>query len=241
MIKETGPLEEKKTKIFIMNILPLSDPLLLGNYLSDISEERQEKVRRLKTAQAKAMTTGAELLLRKALRQNYDINQPLTIVKGEHGKPRIQGCPGIHFNLSHSGDYAVCAVSSHPVGVDIQKMAEPNLKLAKRFFATKESDWLFSLPADQQRQAFYDLWVIKESFMKYTGKGFGLPMNAFAAKILGHYPDDVEIKINQDEKTESVVLKKYDYLDNYALWCCSDHNQFEENLGWVVIKEKSIE
>jgi 4'-phosphopantetheinyl transferase len=234
-------VKEIKTKIFIMDVSPLSDPVLLEYYLSDVSEDRQEKVKRLKTAKAKAMTTGAALLLRKALSQGYEINQPLTIVKGEYGKPEIRDYPEIHFNLSHSGDYAVCAVGSHPVGVDIQKMAEPNLKLAKRFFAQEESDWLFSLPADQQRQGFYDLWVIKESFMKYTGKGFGLPMRAFTAKISGDHPDDVEIKIVQDEKTESVVLKKYDCLDNYALWCCSDHNQFEENLEWVVIKERIIE
>lgn len=234
-------MKEKRTKIFIMDVSPLSDPLLLEKYMRDISEERQEKVKRLKTAKAKAMTIGAELLLRKALSQGYEINHPLTIVKGEHGKPEIRDCPEIYFNLSHSGDYAVCAVGSHPVGVDIQKMAEPNLKLAKRFFATEESDWLFTLPAEQQRQGFYDLWVIKESYMKYTGKGFGLPMNAFIVKILGCYPNDIEIKIDQDEKTESVMLKKYECQENYALWCCSDYNQFEENLERMVIKEKIIE
>lgn len=234
-------MEEIKTKIFIMDVSSLSDPLLLEKYISDISEERQEKIKRLKTAKAKAMTTGAELLLRKALRQSYNITRPLTIIKGEHGKPEIQDCPGIHFNLSHSGDYVTCAVSAHPVGLDIQKMDAPKLKLAKRFFTPEESDWLLSLPAEKQKMGFYDLWVIKESFMKYTGKGFGLPMNAFTVKILGCYPNNIEIKIDHDEKIASVTLKKYDCVENYTLWCCSDHNQSAENLEWMVVKEKIIE
>lgn len=223
------------TRIFIVDVSPLTDPLMIEKYMRDISEERQEKVKRLKTMSAKALTLGAELLLRKALTQGYDINQPLTIVEGEHGKPEIRDCPGICFNLSHSGDYAVCAVGSAPVGVDIQKMDEPNLKLAKRFFSPEESDWLFSLPQEQQKRGFYDLWVIKESYMKYTGKGFGLSMNAFTVKISEHYPDDMKVKIYEEESIKPVTLKNYECMEDYALWCCSKDNLFEDKIKWVML------
>lgn len=234
-------MEEIKTQLFILDVLPLSDPYLLEKYSCGISEQRQEKAKRLKSLHAKAMTVGAELLLRKALSLTHGIDHPLPIVKGEYGKPEIQNYPEIHFNLSHSGNYAVCAVGAHPVGVDIQKMGAPNLKLAKRFFAAEESKWLFSLPAELQKQGFYDLWVIKESYMKYTGKGFGLPMTAFTVKIWGCYPNDVEIEIDQAGITVPVKLKKYDCAADYKLWCCSDYNQFSEHVEWVVIKEKIIE
>lgn len=234
-------MKEKKTKIFIMDVSPLTDPLLLEKYMTDISEDRQKKVDRLKTFDAKALTLGAELLLIKALKQNYAISQPLVIIKEKQGKPVLRDWPDIHFNLSHSGNYAVCAVGAAPVGVDIQKMDKPNLKLATRFFTAEESAWLFSLPQEQQRQGFYDLWTIKESYMKYTGKGFRLPMNAFTVKISGYYPDEMKIMFECEEKLKPVTLKKYDCMENYALWCCSEHNQFAENLEWVDIKEKTIE
>ena len=232
-------MEEKKTKIFMMDVSPLTDPLLLEKYICDISEQRQEKVKRLKSVNAKALTLGVELLLKKVLNQSYDISQ-LMITKEKHGKPVLKNYPDIHFNLSHSGHYVVCVVGTNPVGVDLQKMDEPNLKLAKRFFTREESEWLLSLPAEKQKQGFYDLWVIKESFMKYTGKGFGLPLNAFTVKVLENYPNNMKIAIDHKE-LKAIRLKKYDCLENYTLWCCSDHNQFEEAIEWVVIKEKIIE
>lgn len=234
-------MDEKKTKIYIMNVMPLVEPLLLEKYMSDVSKQRLEKVRRLKTAKAKALTLGVELLLNKALSQSYDLGQPLIITKEPQGKPVLRDYPYIHFNLSHSGDYAVCAVGAGPVGVDLQKMDAPNLKLATRFFTNKESEWLLSLPVEKQKQGFYDLWVIKESYMKYTGKGFGLPMDAFTVKIEGDYPDDMKIMIEYKEETKAVSLKKYNCLKNYTLWCCSDHNPLEEQIEWVDIKEKIIE
>ena len=41
-----------------------------------------------------------------------------SLEKGPYGKPYLTGYPEIHFNISHSGGWAVCALASMPCGVD---------------------------------------------------------------------------------------------------------------------------
>ena len=45
------------------------------------------------------------------------------IVLDENGKPSFRDHPEIHFSLSHSGDYVMCAISDSPIGCDIEKDA----------------------------------------------------------------------------------------------------------------------
>ena len=56
--------------------------------------------------------------------------------RGPSGKPYLVNCPGVHFNISHSGGYAVCAVGSVPMGVDIEFRRE----LDYRRLAEKRAD-----------------------------------------------------------------------------------------------------
>ena len=109
--------------------------------------------------------------------------EPLTISYryGEHGKPEITDFPK-RFNLSHSGDYVVCAVSDGKVGVDIQKWVPFKERTAERFFAPEEWKLLQSLPVEQRTEMFYRLWTRKEAYGKYTGLGIS---DAVTENLLG--------------------------------------------------------
>jgi len=121
-----------------------------------------------------------------------------------HGKPFLaetapgSPTPGLHFNLSHSRGRFVLAVSRMPVlGVDVEFSARKRRvsRLARRYFSRSECQWLLGLaPADQQA-AFYQLWTLKEAFMKARGLGQALPLNAFSfdlsrAGVIGLQPDE---------------------------------------------------
>lgn len=83
------------------------------------------------------------------------------------GKPYVVD-GSLHFNLSHSGDYALIAVTPHaPVGVDIQQHRQRTRwrAIAERFFAPHEAASL------QNDADFYRLWVIKEAVLKALGTG----------------------------------------------------------------------
>ena len=149
------------------------------------------------------------LLLREGLKfmgmgTYAELFTPDMLERTEDGKPFIPGLPDIHFNLSHSGDYIACAFSDREVGLDLQEQARTHtsiVRIAKRFFSAKEYEAILALPAedpsvvpghptnaaDSDNSAcrlplFYNLWTIKEAYLKYLGCGLRGGMN-------GYYPD----------------------------------------------------
>lgn len=124
-----------------------------------------------------------ELLAQLQNRTQEEQTSTLTIAYryGAHGKPMIADFPK-HFNLSHSGDYVVCAVSDGEVGVDIQKWVPFKERTAERFFAPEEWKLLQTLPMEQRTEMFYRLWTRKEAYGKYTG--LGIP-DAVRENLLG--------------------------------------------------------
>ena len=91
----------------------------------------------------------------------------------------------LEFNWSHSGDYALVALSRRgAVGVDIERLGK-NLRaieIARRFFDAGEADVLAALDPVARDHAFIGLWCAKEAVLKAVGEGlsFGLARLAFA-------------------------------------------------------------
>ena len=66
---------------------------------------------------------GQELFLADTLTEAYQ-KLKKQLVYGTHGKPALSDSFSPHFNISHSGKYAVCALSEVPCGIDIQEKKE---------------------------------------------------------------------------------------------------------------------
>lgn len=148
-----------------------------------LSEYRVKKLEKVFNAAKRRQNIGAELLLILALREcDADTELPLRIVKDANGKPELRGI-GTRFNLSHSGDYAACALSDGAVGIDIQRAEEYRAKLAKRFF-TQEEFCSIEESADCD-YSFTRLWTLKESYIKYLGTGLRRPLNSFEVLFNG--------------------------------------------------------
>lgn len=133
---------------------------------------------------------GAGLLLDFAIRETGLSNQATEFSHTENGKPYIPGFP-LHFNLSHSGEFALCAVSTVPVGCDIEKLrANANFgkELSKRFFTSEEADYIDAIENESEKSAaFFRIWTQKESYVKAIGKGIAaLPFNTFS--VLDSFP-----------------------------------------------------
>jgi 4'-phosphopantetheinyl transferase len=103
----------------------------------------------------------------------------------EYGKPALQGY-SLEFNLSHSGERALVAVSpACRVGVDVERI-RPELELirmASRFFSQNEVNELMALPPGQHQRAFFTGWSRKEAYVKAHGFGLSLPLESFDVSL----------------------------------------------------------
>ena len=93
-----------------------------------------------------------------------------SMARTPEGKPFFPDFPERHFNLSHSGTFALCALDDTPVGADIQ-IINPNWRsgLPRRVCSPEELRWLEEQP--DRLRAFALLWAMKEARSKYTGTG----------------------------------------------------------------------
>ncbi len=99
---------------------------------------------------------------------------PMSYEYGPGGKPYMRGRP-FYFNISHSGDYVICAVSLGEVGADIQQMRMGReAQIVERFFSGEEKGlWRRCGTEEERRELFYKLWTRKEAYGKLTGEGIG--------------------------------------------------------------------
>jgi 4'-phosphopantetheinyl transferase len=108
---------------------------------------------------------------------------------GPHGKPALDGPAargGLDFNVSHSGDLALCAVTrARPVGVDVEAV-RPDFatgEVARRFFAPAEVAALGALPPGERVEAFFACWTRKEAYIKARGTGIALGLDRFEVSL----------------------------------------------------------
>ena len=111
---------------------------------------------------------------------------PGEIVKGPFGKPSLPGS-GFFFSKSDSGGRTAFALSDEgEIGLDLQKILpykDRYDRLADRFFRPEERDFLLSLDTPERAEAFFRLWTVKESYLKFTGKGLGGGLASFGADL----------------------------------------------------------
>jgi 4'-phosphopantetheinyl transferase len=103
------------------------------------------------------------------------------------GKPRIVGSASLNFNLSHSADVALLAVTSRPVGIDIE-LASRKIdftELAYLVCHPTERTPLDILPYLEGLMYFYRLWTRKESYCKAIGAGLHHPIAALHFEMIG--------------------------------------------------------
>jgi len=165
------------------DVVPLRIPELFADGMKELPwEERQKKVMAYRFDCDRRLCLGAGLLLAYALRQAGQ--EDLRLETGEEGKPFLVNHPELSFNLSHSGDLAVCVVSDAPVGVDVEVLREAYPEIEDACFCPEERLWL-EQSGDRER-AFYRLWTRKESYLKMLGTG--LSENLDSISVIGEKP-----------------------------------------------------
>ncbi len=186
ILQERLVLSDNKIHVYLIQF-DLFDNKQCIQYLSEDERIRAEKLKiDEKKNQFVIARSVLRLLLSSALGKSY---QNIEFFYGEHGKPGIiesLNNKPIEFNISHSGNYALIAITlSNKVGVDIEEVNFDTdyQSLSKRFFSENEKNELISLGDELQLDTFYRIWARKESFIKATGKGVAFGLDRFSVTL----------------------------------------------------------
>jgi 4'-phosphopantetheinyl transferase len=155
-----------------------------------LSAERRTKVFSYRFPLDRKLSVVVYLLLRLALMEKHGIDEPVAFAYGENGKPFLRDHPHIHFNLSHCGAAAACVISDCEVGVDVQEIAPVSDGVAQRVLTAKEYAGYKASPRPDE--LFCEIWTMKESLLKRTGRGIAADLTALEA----------------DDMTDSALFKR---------------------------------
>jgi 4'-phosphopantetheinyl transferase len=149
--------------------------------LRGVSEDRRAQAAKFRKPEDAHRALIGEMLTRAVIIEKLQVtNAEIVFAKNRYGKPCVVGYPSFHFNVSHSGRWIVCAVDQQPVGIDIEQIIPVDLEVAKPFFSEEEYRYLMEQEEQEQLGCFYEIWTMKESYVKWTGRGLSLPPNSFS-------------------------------------------------------------
>ena len=166
--------------------LPAAD---LHTLAQTLAPDEHARVSRLYFARDRRRFIAGRGLLRTIL-SRYLGAAPgqLQLCYGPRGKPAL-ATPGgsrLRFNLSHSHDLALLAVTRYrEIGVDLEyvRPSAAGDQIAARYFSLKEQEQLQGLPAHEKLMGFWNCWTRKEAFIKACGDGLFRSLDQFDVSL----------------------------------------------------------
>lgn len=173
-----------------------------AQYAAYLSAEETQRANSFHFARDKARFIAARGQLREMLAQKLEVSpHEVCVVYDTNGKPRLNNKRSLEFNLSHSGAFAICAISEHSaVGIDLEFLPRHRNynAIAARVMTPQELKNFSEIQSiSEQKRYFLDLWTTKEALMKYFGLGFQLPPTCIQV-FFGEYSTDVWFTTNSN-------------------------------------------
>jgi 4'-phosphopantetheinyl transferase len=193
---------------------------LLDCYRSVISDAEKKKVDRYVFEKDQHTCLVTRALLRFVL-SAYTSEDPeyFEFVENDFGKPGLKpGCIDmpINFNLSHSSGVTACAlVLDTEIGLDVENYSRKiDLGIADRFFSKPESEHLGNCSEIERQSIYFDLWTLKESYIKAKGMGLSIGLDKFGFKM-DHSNIGIQFHESLNDFSEHWQFFKFSPVKNY--------------------------
>lgn len=159
-----------------------------AHYWSWLNDEEHNRFNTIRIPQVATRFFAARVGLRQHLSSWLKLSPAeIRLAITPLGKPWLPDFPDHHFNLSHSGDIAMLAMSNCSVGIDIEAIPETNpitSLLASRVLTPWELEQCGALDTHLQAHGFTHYWVCKEALIKACGLGMQLPPKQLEVNLL---------------------------------------------------------
>ena len=179
----------------------------LVSLVPHLSLRRQKLFESIMISESRLLSIGSEVLLAYAL----SLPLPCEYQTDQNDKPYISGQK--HFNISHSGDFVVCAVCEDEIGVDVEKIERMSPRLMHRFLSAEEIEALEELNESDVPRYLCEKWVRKEAYLKLTGSGLRVS------------PTTLSFEGDTLKGQKNVFSRVFELSDKEMLCVCTQKNQ----------------
>lgn len=166
---------EQKTVHILYTKIPRDLPAeIYKKHLVYLPEALQAQYFRYRRWQDRAANLFSKILLIRGL-QNFglDYTSLENLKYTEFGRPYLPG--NIDFNISHSGQYVLCAVAQElKLGIDIEEIKQVDFSEFDDLMTAEQ--WQVIRNSKNPLKEFFRFWAIKESIIKADGRGLSVPL-----------------------------------------------------------------
>ncbi len=188
-----------------------------------LTPDEDVRYRRFRVEDARRLFLYGRAVLRHTLSRYADVApQEWRFVLGEYGRPELAPAfeeLGLRFNLSHTSGLVVCLVNDGiDGGVDVEALerATDPIRVAPSVFSSDEQRQLAERSAEAARARFFEIWTLKEAYIKAVGQGLALPVKkvSFGEPAAGSVSVSFEAPIQDNPRDWQ-----------FSLWRPSDGHQ----------------
>ena len=204
-------------EIHIIKVPEKIDQHAFDRMLEGVSDDTCAAVKKLKKRSDAINTLTGEVLVRWLVSKHTGLqNSDIHFGRNPFGKPFVSGLYNFYFNVSHSGCWVACAIDSGEVGVDVEEIRQIDFEVAHAVFSASEYHDLMHREESQRLPYFYEIWTLKESYIKATGKGLSESLPSFSIQL-----HDQDIHCTASTLHTPLFFQKWDFLCGYKLAACS--------------------
>ena len=181
---------------------------------SSLSAAEQAHYERIRAPRIKQQYWQARWAVRQALSCYVPEVSPSLwqFTRNAYGRPALRApslALPLDFNISHTRGALVMAFAAQgAIGIDVEYTRRQcrALAVAQRYFSCSEVAALRRLPPEQQRARFFDLWTLKEAYIKACGMGLAIPLGSFSFNFV-----TPELEISFD-------ARRQDHPERWRFW-----------------------
>lgn len=210
------------------------DHLVLSHYLGFLSLAEKLRYDQYHPKAARLFLIS-RVLVKTVLADKLGISpHEVNIQLHPNGKPFVEGSKAVYFNLSHSANIIVLAVTeAGEIGIDVERLdREFEWRRVDSVLASSEIEWIKQnelIDPSTVYQRFFQIWTLKESYIKCTGEGMSRHLKKLKFHVLAEHIEFLD-STRDIQKTEEYYFQSYVYDHNFIFSICLQQLLAQEKL-----------
>ncbi|MBW4051063.1 MAG: 4'-phosphopantetheinyl transferase superfamily protein [Proteobacteria bacterium] len=220
--------DSRRIDLWCTFISEIGDDSLWPRYEALLSPDERARRSRYRFARDRRRYLLTRALARTVLSRYVPVPpEDWVFEPGPRGRPAISAPrmePGLQFNISHSSDLVMMGVTSgRALGIDAESTdaREADIDGLDRYFAPQESAALLALPPAARRRRFFELWTLKESYMKARGLGLAIALDAFSFELTSERGLSLHMRPQLGDSPAGWQLWQLDLRAGYVAAVCA--------------------